>query len=133
MHALPFLLALLSGAILAPAVLRTLGEGGHTQPNYRDRPLPFPFGVLIVAAALIALIPLVLLGRRAGHGNAKGRGLAWPGTVRDELRGPLQAPMALGGRRARAGDERLQPARSAPQIGRASCRERELVSVIQDA
>jgi UDP-N-acetylmuramyl pentapeptide phosphotransferase/UDP-N-acetylglucosamine-1-phosphate transferase len=66
MHALPFLLALLSGAILAPAVLRTLGEGGHTQPNYRDRPLPFPFGVLIVAAALIALIPLVLLGRLAG-------------------------------------------------------------------
>jgi len=65
MHALPFLLALLSAAILAPAVLRTLAEGSHTRLNYRERPLPFPFGVLIVAAALIALIPLVLLARLA--------------------------------------------------------------------
>ena len=56
----------LSAAILAPAVLRTLGDGGHTQANYRERLLPFPFGVLIVAAALIALIPLVLLERLAG-------------------------------------------------------------------
>lgn len=61
MHALPFLLALLSAAILAPAVLRTLDAGGHTRLNYRDRPLPFPFGVLVLAAALIALIPLMLL------------------------------------------------------------------------
>jgi UDP-GlcNAc:undecaprenyl-phosphate GlcNAc-1-phosphate transferase len=65
MHALPFLLALLSAAVLAPAVLRTLAEGGHKRLNYRERPLPFPFGVLIVAAALIALIPLVLLARLA--------------------------------------------------------------------
>jgi UDP-GlcNAc:undecaprenyl-phosphate/decaprenyl-phosphate GlcNAc-1-phosphate transferase len=65
MHALPFLLALLSAAILAPAVLRTLGESGHSQLNYRERSLPFPFGVLIVAAALIALIPLMLLARLA--------------------------------------------------------------------
>jgi UDP-N-acetylmuramyl pentapeptide phosphotransferase/UDP-N-acetylglucosamine-1-phosphate transferase len=65
MHALPFLLALLSAAVLAPAVLRTLAEGGHTRLNYRERPLPFPFGVLVVAAALIALIPLVLLARLA--------------------------------------------------------------------
>jgi UDP-N-acetylmuramyl pentapeptide phosphotransferase/UDP-N-acetylglucosamine-1-phosphate transferase len=47
-------------------VLRTLGEGGHTRLNYRERPLPFPFGVLIVIAALIALIPLALLTRLAG-------------------------------------------------------------------
>ena len=66
MHALPFLLALLSAAILAPAVLRTLAAGGHTRANYRERLLPYPFGVLIVAAALIALIPLVLLERLAG-------------------------------------------------------------------
>jgi UDP-GlcNAc:undecaprenyl-phosphate/decaprenyl-phosphate GlcNAc-1-phosphate transferase len=63
MHALPFFLALLSAAILAPAMLRTLVAGGHTRPNYRERLLPFPFGVLIVAAATIALIPLVLLAR----------------------------------------------------------------------
>jgi UDP-N-acetylmuramyl pentapeptide phosphotransferase/UDP-N-acetylglucosamine-1-phosphate transferase len=66
MHALPFLLALVSAVILAPAVLHMLSEGGHTRSNYRDRRLPYPFGVLIVAAALIALIPLVLLQRLAG-------------------------------------------------------------------
>jgi UDP-GlcNAc:undecaprenyl-phosphate/decaprenyl-phosphate GlcNAc-1-phosphate transferase len=61
MHALPFLLALASAAMLAPAVLRALGAGGHTKANYRARELPFPFGVLTLAAALIALIPLALL------------------------------------------------------------------------
>jgi UDP-GlcNAc:undecaprenyl-phosphate GlcNAc-1-phosphate transferase len=66
MHALPFLLALVSAAILAPAVLRMLGEGGHTQANYRECMLPYPFGMLIVVAALLALIPLALLQRLAG-------------------------------------------------------------------
>ncbi len=61
MHALPFLAALLAAAILAPAVLRALVAGGHTKANYRDRMLPFPYGVLTLAAALIALIPLALL------------------------------------------------------------------------
>ncbi len=61
MHALPFLLALVSAAILAPALLRTLQQGGHTKANYRDRLLPFPFGVLVLAAAVLALIPLMLL------------------------------------------------------------------------
>ncbi|HZL55370.1 MAG TPA: hypothetical protein VFC22_07050, partial [Solirubrobacteraceae bacterium] len=65
MHALPFLLAFASAAVLAPALLRTLAAGGHTRLNYRERLLAFPFGVLIVAAALIALIPLVLLERLA--------------------------------------------------------------------
>lgn len=66
MHALPFLLAFAGAALLAPALLRTLVEGAHTRANYRQRLLAFPFGVLIVAAALIALIPLVLLQRLAG-------------------------------------------------------------------
>ena len=61
MHALPFLLALASAAILAPALLRTLKDGGHCKANYRERRLPFPFGVLALAAALLALIPLMLL------------------------------------------------------------------------
>jgi UDP-N-acetylmuramyl pentapeptide phosphotransferase/UDP-N-acetylglucosamine-1-phosphate transferase len=68
MHALPFLVSLVSAAILAPAVLRGLGEGGHTRVNYRARPLPYPFGVLIVAAALLALVPLVLFSRLAEIG-----------------------------------------------------------------
>src|SRR5438105_518307 len=65
MHALPFLLALAAGAILAPALLRALDEGGHTKLNYRGRALPCPFGVLVLAAALLALIPLALLQRLA--------------------------------------------------------------------
>lgn len=65
MHALPFVVALAVAAILAPALLRGLRDGGHTRANYRDRALPFPFGVLSLAAALIALIPLTLLARLA--------------------------------------------------------------------
>lgn len=65
MHALAFLAALLAAAILAPALLRALRDGGHTRPNYRRRQLPFPFGVLTLAAAPIALIPLVALQRLA--------------------------------------------------------------------
>jgi UDP-GlcNAc:undecaprenyl-phosphate GlcNAc-1-phosphate transferase len=61
MHALPFLVSLAAAVILAPALLRALGAGGHTHVNYRDRALPFPFGVLVLVAALIALIPLTLM------------------------------------------------------------------------
>jgi UDP-N-acetylmuramyl pentapeptide phosphotransferase/UDP-N-acetylglucosamine-1-phosphate transferase len=65
MHALPFIIALASAAILAPLLLRALSDGGHTRTNYRHRALPFPFGVLTLAAALLALIPLTLLTRLA--------------------------------------------------------------------
>jgi hypothetical protein len=65
MHALPFLLAFASAALMAPALLRALASGGHTRVNYRDRPLPFPFGVLTLASALLALIPLLLIERLA--------------------------------------------------------------------
>ena len=61
MHAVPFLLALASAALLAPALLRMLLAAGQTRPNYRERRLPFPFGVLVLAAALLALVPLMLL------------------------------------------------------------------------
>jgi UDP-GlcNAc:undecaprenyl-phosphate GlcNAc-1-phosphate transferase len=63
MHALPFVIALALGALLAPALLRALEQGGHTRPNFRDRELAFPFGVLVLAAALLSLIPLMLLAR----------------------------------------------------------------------
>jgi UDP-GlcNAc:undecaprenyl-phosphate/decaprenyl-phosphate GlcNAc-1-phosphate transferase len=61
MHALPFVIALISAAILAPGLLRMLADAGHTKANYRARMLPFPFGVLSLVAALLALIPLMLL------------------------------------------------------------------------
>ena len=65
MHALPIALALGSAAILAAPLLRALREGGHLKQNFRGRELPFPFGVLIPAAALVALVPLTLLSRLA--------------------------------------------------------------------
>ena len=58
MHALPLLLALGCAATMAPAMLRALGA--HTKANYRGRELPFPLGVLPLAAALLALGPLEL-------------------------------------------------------------------------
>jgi len=61
MHALPFLVALAAAAVLAPGLLSALSVSGHVKLNYRARALPFPFGVLTLAAALIALIPLMLL------------------------------------------------------------------------
>jgi UDP-GlcNAc:undecaprenyl-phosphate/decaprenyl-phosphate GlcNAc-1-phosphate transferase len=47
--------------LLAPPLLRALSVGGHVKANYRGRELPFPFGVLTLAAALVALIPLMLV------------------------------------------------------------------------
>jgi UDP-GlcNAc:undecaprenyl-phosphate GlcNAc-1-phosphate transferase len=60
-HALPFVIALAAAVILAPVVLRALTAGGHMRPNYRERRLAFPFGVLSLVAALLALIPLTLI------------------------------------------------------------------------
>jgi UDP-GlcNAc:undecaprenyl-phosphate/decaprenyl-phosphate GlcNAc-1-phosphate transferase len=68
MHALPFAVAILLAAILAPALLRMLEEGGHARPNYRDRMLAHPFGVLVPTVALIALVPLMAL-QRFGSGD----------------------------------------------------------------
>jgi UDP-N-acetylmuramyl pentapeptide phosphotransferase/UDP-N-acetylglucosamine-1-phosphate transferase len=65
MHALPFLIALALAGVLAPALLRALQTEGHTRPNFRERELAFPFGVLVLVAALLALIPLTLLERLA--------------------------------------------------------------------
>jgi UDP-GlcNAc:undecaprenyl-phosphate/decaprenyl-phosphate GlcNAc-1-phosphate transferase len=63
MHALPFLFSLALAALLAPVLLRALSDGGHTKPNYRGRALPCPFGLLVLAAGLLALIPVTLLHR----------------------------------------------------------------------
>jgi UDP-GlcNAc:undecaprenyl-phosphate GlcNAc-1-phosphate transferase len=60
-HALAFVVALVAAAALAPSVLRTLVEAGHTRRNYRGREVPFPLGVLIVAAAVLSLIALAPL------------------------------------------------------------------------
>lgn len=63
MHALPFVLASIVAALLAPPLLRALIEGGHVKANFRGRSVAFPFGVLTLAGALLALVPLALLQR----------------------------------------------------------------------
>jgi UDP-GlcNAc:undecaprenyl-phosphate/decaprenyl-phosphate GlcNAc-1-phosphate transferase len=65
MHALPLVLALAIAVAIAPSLLRGLAAGGHTRANFRGRELAFPFGVLVPAAALLALVPLTLLARLA--------------------------------------------------------------------
>jgi len=67
MRALPLLLALLAAALLAPWLLGAMRQAGHTRPNYRRRELPFPFGVLVLAAAAVALVPIMLVERLGSH------------------------------------------------------------------
>jgi UDP-GlcNAc:undecaprenyl-phosphate/decaprenyl-phosphate GlcNAc-1-phosphate transferase len=56
-------LGAIAAAVLAPALLRALIDNGHVKANYRERSVAFPFGVLSVAGAVLALIPLALLER----------------------------------------------------------------------
>ncbi|MDQ3850237.1 MAG: hypothetical protein M3296_06450 [Actinomycetota bacterium] len=66
MHALPFVFALLAAVALAPPLRRGLRQAGATRENFRGRSLPFPFGLLVVASAFVALVPVALLARLAG-------------------------------------------------------------------
>ena len=74
-HALPFVLATVLAAALAAPLLRALSEGGHIKANYREREVVFPFGVLSVVAALVALIPLVVLRKLEVAGVLDPKGL----------------------------------------------------------
>ena len=65
MHFLPTAIALAAALALAPVLLRGLQQVGLVRANYRDISLPVPLGVLIVAAALVALVPVTLLARLA--------------------------------------------------------------------
>ena len=104
MHALPFAVALVAAALMAPLLLRTLAGAGHTHSNYRGRELPFPFGVLVLAAAALALIPLTLLERLGSVGpfseslipiSIYAFGVLALGLVDDTL--PLRGNRALAG------------------------------------
>jgi UDP-GlcNAc:undecaprenyl-phosphate GlcNAc-1-phosphate transferase len=55
-HALPFVVSFVAALVLAPALRRTLDEEGMVRENFRGTSLPFPFGVLIAAAAVVALV-----------------------------------------------------------------------------
>ena len=68
MHWLPFVVALVVAAIVAPAGVRGLVEAGHTKPNFRAREVAFPLGALVVAAAVLTLVPVALV-ERLGSGH----------------------------------------------------------------
>jgi UDP-GlcNAc:undecaprenyl-phosphate GlcNAc-1-phosphate transferase len=54
-HALPTLVALAAALLLTPPILRHLQEGGFVRENYRGAALPFPGGIAIVAAGVLAV------------------------------------------------------------------------------
>jgi UDP-GlcNAc:undecaprenyl-phosphate/decaprenyl-phosphate GlcNAc-1-phosphate transferase len=54
-HALPTLVALAAALLLTPPILRHLQAEGFTRENYRGVALPFPGGIAIVAAAVLAV------------------------------------------------------------------------------
>jgi UDP-GlcNAc:undecaprenyl-phosphate GlcNAc-1-phosphate transferase len=97
--ALPFVVATVTALVLAPALRASLVENGFVRENYRGEQLPFPFGVLVFAAAAVALVPLVLIYRVAGDSafvqvDAPGTVLIWVfgvaalGLADDALSGP---------------------------------------------
>jgi UDP-GlcNAc:undecaprenyl-phosphate/decaprenyl-phosphate GlcNAc-1-phosphate transferase len=62
----PLLVGAAVAAAMAPGALRTFAENGWTRPNFRGRALPFPGGVVAVAAAVLALGALAALDELAG-------------------------------------------------------------------
>jgi UDP-GlcNAc:undecaprenyl-phosphate/decaprenyl-phosphate GlcNAc-1-phosphate transferase len=59
-QALPLVTAMFAAFLIAPAALRTLEAGPLARENYRGRVLACPLGVVIVAAAVLALAPLAV-------------------------------------------------------------------------
>jgi UDP-GlcNAc:undecaprenyl-phosphate GlcNAc-1-phosphate transferase len=96
-QALPTLVALAAAIFLTAPILRHLTAEGLTRENYRGRVVPFPAGVAIVAAALVALGVCAALARLA---DARvlvaplpsvalyGLGVALLGLIDDLLSGP---------------------------------------------
>jgi UDP-GlcNAc:undecaprenyl-phosphate/decaprenyl-phosphate GlcNAc-1-phosphate transferase len=97
---------MLAAIFMAPAMLRGLLAGDHVRMNYRERLLAFPFGVLSVAAAFVALIPLALLQELAqtdvlhpelGRIAIYVLGVALLGLIDDTLGGAPRAPRGWRG------------------------------------
>jgi UDP-GlcNAc:undecaprenyl-phosphate/decaprenyl-phosphate GlcNAc-1-phosphate transferase len=58
---LPLIVSALVASVVAPPLLRALGESRLALVNYRGVTLPFPAGTVIVAAAALAAGPLALI------------------------------------------------------------------------
>jgi UDP-N-acetylmuramyl pentapeptide phosphotransferase/UDP-N-acetylglucosamine-1-phosphate transferase len=61
-QSLPLLASLAVAAVIVPACVRALREQGLVRENYRGAAVAFPAGAALVVAALIALIPVALVG-----------------------------------------------------------------------
>ncbi len=61
MQSLPLILSIVVAALVVPAIVRALRDQGFVTTNYRGAPLPFPTGMAIPVAAMIALVPLALV------------------------------------------------------------------------
>lgn len=112
MHALPTLVALAAAIVLTPPILRHLSDEGLVRENYRRELLPFPGGVAIVAAALVALVPLAALQQLAdadllrpelGLVAIYALGVAFLGLVDDLLAGRPRGWRGHGGEVLRGG------------------------------
>ena len=62
MQWLPLVVSFAVAAAVVPTAVRALAQRGHTAENYRGAQVAFPIGIGIVAAALVALLPLALVG-----------------------------------------------------------------------
>jgi UDP-GlcNAc:undecaprenyl-phosphate/decaprenyl-phosphate GlcNAc-1-phosphate transferase len=60
-QSLPLLVSVGVAAVVVPAAVRGLLSQGFVRQNYRGRSVAFPAGVAVVAAALVALVPLALI------------------------------------------------------------------------
>jgi UDP-GlcNAc:undecaprenyl-phosphate/decaprenyl-phosphate GlcNAc-1-phosphate transferase len=96
-HALPSLVALAAAIVLTPPILRHLRAEGIVRENYRGAALPFPAGIAIVAAGVLALgacaavervTHLALFGFNGSIDLAYPLGVALLGLVDDLLSGP---------------------------------------------
>jgi UDP-N-acetylmuramyl pentapeptide phosphotransferase/UDP-N-acetylglucosamine-1-phosphate transferase len=65
LEALPLVVSVAVAALVAPPMLRALARGALVQENYRRERLPCPAGAVIVAAAVLSLIPLMVVVRLA--------------------------------------------------------------------
>jgi UDP-GlcNAc:undecaprenyl-phosphate GlcNAc-1-phosphate transferase len=67
-QSLPLVVSFAIGLAVAPAAVRSLEAQRLVRENYRGALVAFPAGVAILAAALVALVPLALLDELADQG-----------------------------------------------------------------
>jgi UDP-GlcNAc:undecaprenyl-phosphate/decaprenyl-phosphate GlcNAc-1-phosphate transferase len=60
-QSLPLILSVVVAALVVPPLVRALRDQGFVTTNYRGAPLPFPTGMAIPVAAMLALVPLTLV------------------------------------------------------------------------